>query len=109
MIPCIRRRPPLPADLNPATYNLAALLTCLSLPTVRRLLDETERLVTGAPARVTLHHNPTRNLRGQPPPSDPTGTRRPLGRHEVGGSLERLPSQAVEAGLQARRNGDTHW
>ena len=44
MNPRIRRRPPLPADLNPATCDLAALLTRLSLPTVRRLLEATERL-----------------------------------------------------------------
>ncbi len=44
MNPRLRRRPPLPADLNPATCDLAALLTRLSLPTVRRLVGETERL-----------------------------------------------------------------
>jgi DNA replication protein DnaC len=43
MTPRIRRRPPLPTDLNPATCDLAALLTRLSLPTVRRLLEATER------------------------------------------------------------------
>jgi hypothetical protein len=42
--PRIRRRPPLPADLNPATCHLAALLARLSLPTVRRLVGDTERL-----------------------------------------------------------------
>jgi DNA replication protein DnaC len=40
----VRRRPPLPADLNPATCDLAALLRRLSLPTVRRLLPEIEQL-----------------------------------------------------------------
>jgi hypothetical protein len=44
----------------------------------------------------------------QTPPSDPAGTRRPLGRRVVGGSLGRRPPQVVQAGLQARRNGDAH-
>jgi DNA replication protein DnaC len=44
MTPRIRQRPALPADLNPATCDLAALLKRLSLPTVRRLLGDTERL-----------------------------------------------------------------
>jgi DNA replication protein DnaC len=43
MTPRVRRRPPLPTDLNPASCDLTALLTRLSLPTVRRLLPETER------------------------------------------------------------------
>lgn len=44
MTPRIRRRPPLPQDLKPATCDLSALLTRLSLPTVRRLIPDTERL-----------------------------------------------------------------
>lgn len=40
----MKQRTPLPADLSPATCDLAALLKRLSLPTVRRLLGETERL-----------------------------------------------------------------
>jgi len=39
-----RRRPPLPANLDPATCDLSALLKRLSLPTVGRLLEPTERL-----------------------------------------------------------------
>lgn len=57
---------------------------------------------------MTPYHHKARILREQHPTSDPAGTRRPLGRREVGGSLGRLSPQAVEVGLQARRNGDTH-
>jgi DNA replication protein DnaC len=39
-----RRRQPLPANLDPATCDLPALLKRLSLPTVRRLMEATERL-----------------------------------------------------------------
>jgi DNA replication protein DnaC len=39
-----RRRAPLPENLEPASCDLPALLKRLSLPTVRRLLDETERI-----------------------------------------------------------------
>lgn len=40
----MKKRPPLPADLAPASCDLPLLLKRLSLPTVRRLLEETERL-----------------------------------------------------------------
>lgn len=43
MSPRQRRRSPLPAVLDPAHCDLPVLLKRLSLPTVRRLLDETER------------------------------------------------------------------
>ena len=39
-----RRRQPLPANLDPTTCDLTALLKRLSLPTVLRLLESTERL-----------------------------------------------------------------
>jgi DNA replication protein DnaC len=39
----MKRRQPLPGNLDPATCDLPALLKRLSLPTVRRLLDDSER------------------------------------------------------------------
>ncbi|MEY2855021.1 MAG: hypothetical protein RL030_2153 [Pseudomonadota bacterium] len=44
MTPRQRRREPLPANLDPASCDLSALLKRLSLPTVSRLLETTERL-----------------------------------------------------------------
>ena len=40
----MKRRQPLPENLDPSTCDLPALLKRLSLPTVRRLLDDTERI-----------------------------------------------------------------
>jgi hypothetical protein len=40
----MKRRLPLPECLEPASCDLPALLKRLSLPTIRRLLDDTERI-----------------------------------------------------------------
>ena len=40
----MKRRLPLPSDLQPSSCDLPVLLKRLSLPTIRRLLDDTERI-----------------------------------------------------------------